>query len=173
MRRQVRRQHQLPFSFDTGEDVCTVNAQGADSGYMVSTFNLPDTVVSGGDQALYTCPARTSDGAYAQCDGGLCFTSTEGQSFSGFDQPLEQNQIICSCPITVANPATAKLGYQIAGPFPCEQSFFQNCKSAVANTNTGSMIQVGAPTGTPRLLTRLLNGSVPTLNECHVSRDAN
>jgi hypothetical protein len=31
------------------------------------------------------------------------------------------------CPITVADPAKAKLGYQIAGPFPCEPSFYANC----------------------------------------------
>jgi hypothetical protein len=155
----------LPFSFGN-EDVCTVNAEGANNGYMVSTFSLPDSVVSGGDQALYTCPAATSNGAYAQCDGGLCFTSSEGHSFPGFDQPLDRHQIICSCPINVAKPK-AKVGYQIAGPYPCQNSYFQHCKSDTTNTNTGSTIPVGAPAGVPRLLTRLLNGSVPHINECH------
>ncbi|MEA2778512.1 MAG: hypothetical protein QOK29_56, partial [Rhodospirillaceae bacterium] len=95
----------LPFHFGRDEDVCTVNAEGPKNGYMVSTFSVPDSVVSpGGNQALYTCPAGTSDGAYAQCDGGMCFTSTEGKSFPGFSKPLDRNQIVCSCPITVANP---------------------------------------------------------------------
>jgi hypothetical protein len=157
----------LPFKFDKGEDVCTVNAEGADNGYMVSTFSLPPSVVApGGDTALYNCPASTSDGAYAQCDGGLCFTSTEGGSFPGFDKPLKKGEIVCSCPITVANPSTAKIGYQIAGPYPCQKSFFANCDSAKANTKTGATIYVGAPTGVPRLLTRLLDGSVPKLNTC-------
>jgi hypothetical protein len=157
----------LPFRFDKGEDVCSINAEGARNGYMVSTFSLPSEVVApGGDMALYTCPAATSDGAYAQCDGGVCFTSTEGGSFPGFDRPLAKNEIICSCPITVADPTKAKLGFQIAGPYPCEKSFFANCKGAKANTKTGATIYVGAPTGTPRLLTRLLNGSVPKLNIC-------
>lgn len=157
----------LPFPFDNGEDVCAVNEEGAANGYMVSTFSLPESVVSpGGDQALYTCPAESSDGAYAQCDGGLCFTSSQGQSFPGFDTPLNQDQVICACPITVADPATAKLGYQIAGPYPCDDSYFQNCKSATTNTNTGSKIPVGAPTGTAQFLTRQLNGSVPPFNEC-------
>jgi hypothetical protein len=161
----------LPFQFDSGKDVCSVNAEGADNGYMVSTFSVPDTVVApGGDQALYTCPAGTSDGAYAQCDGGLCFTSTEEKSFPGFDKPLGQNQIICSCPITAATPS-AKVGYQIAGPYPCQASFFQNCKKATANKKTGSTIYVGAPTGTPRFLTRRLYGSVPPLNECRPPRE--
>src|SRR3954470_8540669 len=44
----------LPFKFDKGEDVCTVNAEGAGNGFMVSTFSLPPSVVApGGDTALY------------------------------------------------------------------------------------------------------------------------
>jgi hypothetical protein len=157
----------LPFEFD-GQDVCDVNAEGPANGFMVSTFSLPDSVLEGGDMALYTCRAGTSDGAYAQCDGGLCFTSTEASpSFPGFDVPLTDDQIICSCPITTANPDQATFGYQIAGPFPCEDSFFENCQSAESNTRTGSTIPVGAPTGTPRILTRLLNGPpVPDINVC-------
>ena len=157
----------LPFNFDDGNNVCSVNAEGPNNGYMVSTFSVPQSVVApDGDQALYTCRARTSDGAYAQCDGGICFTSTEGQSFPGFDKPLMEGQIICSCPITVANPDTAKLGYQIVGPYPCQSSFFQYCNSASANTNTGSTIYVGAPTGGARLFTRRLYGDVPPINRC-------
>jgi len=159
------------FRFGQGQNVCTANAEGADNGYMVSTFSLPESVVSpNGNKALYTCPAKTSDGAYAQCDGGICFTSTEGQSFPGFDEPLKNHEIMCSCPITVANPETAKLGYQIAGPYPCEESYFENCKSETANTDTGSTVYVGAPTGTARFLTRLLNGSAPPLNKCRSLR---
>jgi hypothetical protein len=85
---------------------------------MASTFSLPrPVVVATGDKALYDCPAATSSGAYAQCDGGLCSTSSRGRSFPGFTAPLRKHEIICSCPITVANPATA-VGYQIAGPYP-------------------------------------------------------
>jgi hypothetical protein len=156
----------LPFKFDDGKDVCTVNADGAANGYMVSTFSpAPSVLAPKGDQAIYTCPAGTSDGAYAQCDGGICFTSTEGKSFPGFDEPLKEHQIVCSCPITLAK-RTARIGYQIAGPYPCQQSYFQNCKRAVANAKTGSTIYVGAPAGTARLLTRLLLGHGLPLNEC-------
>ncbi len=159
----------LPFNYDRNKDVCTINAEGKDNGYMVSTFSVPASVIAPvGDRALYDCPAASSTGAYAQCDGGVCFESSQGQSFPGFDKPLKKGQIICSCPITVANPATAKVGYQIAGPYPCERSFFRNCNSAVANKNTGSTIYVGAPTGSARLLTRELYGFVPPLNECRL-----
>lgn len=157
----------LPFEFD-GQDVCDVNAEGPANGFMVSTFSLPASVLEGGSQALYTCRAGTSDGAYAQCDGGLCFTSTEASpSFPGFDEPLADDQIMCSCPITEADPDQATFGYQIAGPFPCEESFFENCSSAGTNDKTGSTIPVGSPTGIPRVLTRLLDGPpVPRLNLC-------
>jgi len=76
-----------------GEDVCTVNAEGSENGYMVSTFSVPDAVVSPhGDHALYTCSAGTSDGAYAQCDGGLCFTGTEGKRSRGSARPYRQGR---------------------------------------------------------------------------------
>ena len=161
----------LPFRYDRNKDVCTVNAEGVGNGYMVSTFSLDQAVVAPrGDMAIYTCPAKTATGAYAQCDGGLCFRSTQGQDFPGSDKPLKPDQIICSCPITVADPP-APVGYQIAGPYPCRRSFFNNCSSKVANLDTGATIYVGAPTGTARLLTRLLDGSVPPLNSCP-SREA-
>lgn len=157
----------LSDAFGNGENICTVNAAGVQDGYMASTYSLPDSVVApNGNQALYTCPAGTATGAYAQCDGGLCFTSTEGQSFPGFDAPLTNNEIICSCPISVANPATARIGFQIAGPYPCQKSFFKNCNGATANKKNGAQIYVGAPTGTARRLTDALYGSVPTLNQC-------
>jgi hypothetical protein len=156
----------LPFNYGKGQDVCTVNAAGAGNGYMVSTFSLAESVVApDGDMAIYTCPGARSSGAYAQCDGGICFRSTQGQRFPASSQPLKPNQIICSCPITVAEPPAAD-GYQIAGPYPCRKSFFRNCGGEVANTRTGSTVYVGAPTGTPRLLTRLLYGSVPPINTC-------
>ena len=161
----------LPFRYDRNKDVCTVNAEGAGNGYMVSTFSLdPSVVAPTGDMAVYNCPGKTATGAYAQCDGGLCFRSTQGQNFPGSDKPLKPDQIICSCPITVAQPP-APVGYQIAGPYPCRRSFFDNCSSKVANLDTGATIYVGAPTGTARLLTRLLDGSVPPLNTCP-SREA-
>ncbi|MBM4269824.1 MAG: hypothetical protein FJ144_25020 [Deltaproteobacteria bacterium] len=152
-----------------GGDVCSLNEEGASNGYMVSTYSLPDSVLKGGDGALYTCTAKDSDGAYAQCDGGLCFDSTIGNSFPSFGQ-LASDEIICSCPITVANPQKAKVGYQIFGPYPCQQDYFDNCRRTTANKQNGATIHVGAPTGIPRFLTRRLDGSVPPLNHCKPSR---
>lgn len=152
-----------------GGDVCSLNEEGASNGYMVSTYSLPDSVLKGGDGALYTCTAKDSDGAYAQCDGGLCFDSTIGNSFPSFGQ-LASDEIICSCPITVANPETAYVGFQIAGPWPCQQEFFDNCSSPPAGKNTGDTIYVGAPTGTGVFLTKLLDGDVPPLHRCEPQR---
>jgi hypothetical protein len=160
----------LKLAFDTGQDVCTVNAEGAANGYMVSTFSPPASVLKpNGDQASYTCPSG-SNGAYAQCDGGICFKSTQGQSFPGFDEPLAKDEIICSCPITEQNPKNP-VGYNIVGPYPCQKSFFENCKKKTANSNTGSTLYVGAPAGTGDLLAFLLTGTVPPSNRCSLPRD--
>jgi hypothetical protein len=149
--------------FDGG-DACSINEAGVGNGYMVSTYSLPESVTEA-EAALYTCRASTSDGAYAQCDGGICFTSTRGQTFPGFE-PLEEDEVICSCPITVADPRKDQIGYQFLGPYPCQEELFDYCRHTTANTNTGSYIPVGAPTGTPRFLTRELQGSVPPLKHC-------
>jgi hypothetical protein len=155
----------LPFNYPAG-NVCTINARGVGNGYMLSTFSVPPQARPGGNMAIYTCPASTSDGAYAQCDGGTCFSSTRGQPFPGFAKPLRSNEIICSCPITVANPSSAFVGHQIAGPFPCQASFFSNCRSAQAHTRTGGTLYVGAPTGSTELLSQELTGSTLDFNKC-------
>jgi hypothetical protein len=147
-------------------NICAVNRDGYGNGYAMSTYSLPASVRAGGNKAIYTCPGATATGAYAQCDGGFCFGSTRGRRFPGFGVRLKANEVICSCPISVAGPSTDTAGYQIVGPYPCQERFFDNCFNAVANTNTGSMIAVGAPTGTPRFLTNALDGGVPPLNYC-------
>jgi hypothetical protein len=157
----------LPFPYAPGKNVCTANAEGVGNGYMISTYSFPESALAPqGDMALYTCPASTSNAAYAQCDGGYCFESTRGQTFPGFAEPLADDEIVCSCPITVANPETAMIGFQIAGPWPCQQEFFANCDSPPAGKNTGDTIYVGAPTGTATVLTRLLEGQVPPHHRC-------
>ncbi len=154
----------LPFNYAPGKDVCTANAQGRDNGYMISTFSLPRSVVApNGNRALYDCPAGAS-GKYAQCDGGFCFRSSQGQQFPGFARDLRAGEIICACPL--ADATDASVGFQIAGPYPCDDSFFRFCNAPPASGRTGSTVFVGAPTGTPVLLTRLLTGSVPPLNRC-------
>ena len=93
----------LPFTMGKGEDVCAINAAGADNKYMISTYSLPEQIASPqGGAAVYTCEGDDADGAYAQCDGGICFRSTEETTFPGFDKPVPKGQIICSCPITQA-----------------------------------------------------------------------
>ena len=89
----------LPFDFGDGEDVCTVNQDGRGNGYRVSTYSVPKrSVFPEGDYALYTCPGElnkdkyggvaAASGSYAQCDGGLCFMSTKGRNFPGFENML-------------------------------------------------------------------------------------
>jgi hypothetical protein len=111
----------LPFPMGKNEDVCSINAAGANNKYMVSTYSLPESIASPqGGGGVYTCQGE-GGGAYAQCDGGLCFRSTEETTFPGFDKPVPKGQIICSCPITESTGATAQ-SYQILGPYPCDKS---------------------------------------------------
>lgn len=146
-------------------DVCTFNARGKTNGYMVSTFSPPPQAIVGGDEAIYNCDKDTSNGAYAQCDGGICFKSSKGQTFPGLGQ-LDNKEIVCACPTVTADPDTAKIGYQILGPYPCEQDFFKYCKQKTANTDNGSTIYVGAPTGSANQLSKILTGKNLKFNHC-------
>jgi hypothetical protein len=182
----------IAFDFDDGKDVCSLLDDGVSNGYTVSTFSLPDQVTKAyaaaynpgtGEPpplALYTCPGK-STGPYAQCDGGVCFNSTTGATFPGVG-PIGSHQILCSCPIT--QPRTnARLGYQISGPWQhangtacgandspadcCSTDYLnQFCGASYGNNiPTGSIIPVGAPTGTPVILAKLL-GDLQPFNSC-------
>ena len=74
----VKSGNSISLVFQMGKgDVCSVNASGPENGFMVSTFSLPASIVAPhGDHAIYSCPRGPSEGAYAQCDGGLCFAGT-------------------------------------------------------------------------------------------------
>lgn len=173
----------LNFSSAEGEqNVCNVMQQSVGNGlaeYLVSTFSPPPNASTIG---AYTCPGVANAGsgvpapiAYAQCDGGICFTSSRGKQFPGFPGGLQSDEIICSCPIsTFLTPgSTNSLGYQISGPFNPEAPLGSRCDaSACANcsvsnpTANGSTLQVGGPTGTARFLTTELTGKVPSENLC-------
>jgi hypothetical protein len=176
----------LALSFDgpTGErDVCEVNRAGRFNGYMVSTYSLPAGVTKGGTGAVYTCPgSENAHGgvaapvAYAQCDGAICFTSSVARHFPGFEERLDLDEIMCSCPISTSQTAgsTTPLGYQMFGPYdpaapPGERCSDSGCAfCAIANpTGNGSTLRVGSPTGSADFLTLRLDGSpLPDLNRC-------
>jgi hypothetical protein len=188
-----------PFDYDDNQNICTLNQQGKTNGFRASTFSVPEDVESpDGKLALYTCPGENNKGdggfpalgSYAQCDGGLCFTSTEGKSFPGFGDPLLQNEIICSCPFAThcerlsENPK----GYQISGPYDpvdtnngdeggcspeacemCNKAAVTDCKlpNPLLEIGIQEDIPVGAPTGDAEALgCVLLDGNVPAVNIC-------
>lgn len=147
-----------PPEFD---NICDMNEQGVDNGYMMSTFSLPDEVKVGGNKAIYTCPGG-NEGGYAQCDGGTCFKSTISQTFPGVGD-LAEDEIICSCPIVFATTANAPFGWQFISDYPCNPDAFAVCDN---DARTGDIIPVGAPPGAGRVLTELLYGQQYALNEC-------
>jgi len=81
------------------------NADENNNIFMVSTYSPPDHK----KYAAYNC---NSLGSYAQCNGGICFTSTSGKNFPGFGT-LDKNEIICSCPIISSS------NYHVMGPADC------------------------------------------------------
>ena len=153
----------LPFAMGKDEDVCSINAAGAANKYMISTYSLPAAIASPqGGGAAYTCEADEG-GAYAECDGGLCFRSTRRRRSRASTSQCRKDK--SSVPAQSRRAAHAG-SYQILGPYPCDKSFFKYCKGATANGKTGSTIYVGAPVGTAAALAVQLNGKVPPLNEC-------
>ena len=199
----------IPLEFQEGgtsQNICDLLDDGVNNGFTVSTYSTPeqvlkkyaDTYTSGPPPlALYTCPGGSS-GSYAQCDGGVCFTSSTGTEFPGVGQ-VGANQIICACPITEARKTLPKhesrLGFQIAGPWqktdgtactgndspsdccssgsawPQGDWFSQFCFPSEKKPSTGDIIMVGAPTGSAALLSTLLDGPPPpAVNQCRLEQ---
>lgn len=186
----------IPFDYGNDQNICTLNQDGKKNGYRASTFSFPETVTyPDGKLALYTCPGEANKdkyvtpgyparGSYAQCDGGLCFTSTRGKSFPGFDDRLRKKEIICSCPFATVceNSSESPEGYQISGLYEgeCDPQACNKCNAAalteddcklpnpVSQIGVEEDIPVGAQTGIPEALSCLLLGSnnVPNANSC-------
>jgi hypothetical protein len=142
----------------SGGNVCNFNGEGPRSGYMVSTFSLPTE-----NQSLYFCPPSRNSGYYASCDGGVCFTSSRGQSFPGLGQ-LGGNEIVCAC--TIKDGSMDLLGHQIFGPSKCNTTFFQNCSKSTATGANGSYLFEAAPTGNYEIGAFALNHVPAHFNMC-------
>lgn len=124
-----------PYKGGNAETVNKIGNAPGNGSFLVSTYSPP----SPDENALYSC---TSSGAYAQCNGGICFTNTTGNEFPGLGR-LASNEIICSCPITVAK------GYHVTGPAQCPTSrsaYDKICGkgSEKAVTKDGASLYIGA-----------------------------
>jgi hypothetical protein len=114
------------------DNIDTVNEDAPINGYIVSTFSPPPGLTSpSGNLALYTC---NPGGSYAQCDGGLCFTSTRAKHSPAppLWGPVSSSQIVCSRPI-----ATPKTSYQVFGPNQCPttpEEYDKICAAGVTKT---------------------------------------
>lgn len=177
----------LPFSFQQGgetKNVCDLLLDGIGNGFTVSTYATPRQLETDYDRAkerlgpplaIYTCTGNsdTTSGFSAQCDGGICFTSTRGREFPGFGR-LREDEIICSCPPVQTSPT----GFQISGPWYCrpgdrnrdgrccDRQFHDTFCSVDSITQTGTEIAVGAVTGFPAILSKKLDGEFPSVNRC-------
>jgi hypothetical protein len=143
-------------------NISTVNQGAPESGgYIVSTYSPPAGAIVGPSSSLavYTCEAGTA----AQCDGGICFTSTTGKS-SPLWGPVDNNEIICSCPVV-----TLPIPFEVMGPFPCPATaagFDRVCGTRVSAINNGATIYIGGPAGGFVKGAACLTGITPNFNTC-------
>ena len=120
----------------SGGDIETVNQIGTSGNapFIVSTYSPPDP----DRYALYAC---NKPGAFAQCDGGICFTNTTGNQFPGLGV-VGESEIVCSCPISTSSK------YHVWGPAECPKSAKEydaicvtGSKKAV--TGDGAILRIG------------------------------
>ena len=142
-------------------NIATVNkGTPGRKGYMVSTYSPPaGAILPRKDLALYTCEGG---GSYAQCDGGLCFTSTRGKT-SPLWGKVGRNEIICSCPV-----ATTNTPFQVFGPGDCpktREAYDKVCATRASADNNGAILYIGAPAGGPELFAVCL-GQPAKFNTC-------
>ncbi|WP_105168455.1 hypothetical protein [Pseudoalteromonas sp. T1lg23B] len=185
---QVLNEQSISISFDylengKNKNICDLLLQGKENQFTVSTYATPrqietdydpETEKLGPPLGFYTCSGQDSQAAYsAQCDGGVCFNSTQGSNFPGLGH-IKDNEIVCSCPPS-KNPTKR---FQIAGPWLCEpgaandnneccdKDYYNEMCSVTSVSTTGTKLAVGAPAGGAATLSKLLDGSVPSLNAC-------
>jgi hypothetical protein len=123
----------------------------------------------------YSCLTGSGPQTYgAQCDGGLCFKSTQGKDFPGLGQ-INDDEIVCSCPPSLSKSP----GFQIAGPWHCkpgddnennqccDQNYYKAMCGVTSVTDTGTVLAVSAPIGVAKMLSTVLDGKPPQFNTCH------
>jgi hypothetical protein len=142
-------------------NIATVNkGSPASKGYVVSTYSPPAGAVSPRkDLALYTC---NEGGSYAQCDGGICFTSTRGKT-SPLWGKVGPKEIICSCPVV-----TTATSFQVFGPGQCpttRATYDAVCATNATAKNNGAVLYIGSPTGGPEAFAACLSKPV-IFNKC-------
>lgn len=126
----------LTQPYPPSQNIQTVNKIGtANNTYRVSTYSPP-----GASVAVYTC---TQPGAFAQCDGGLCFENTSGKTFPSLGR-LNRGEIMCSCPAV-----TTDTTYHVNGPATCPKTAAEydaicGAGSAQAQSSNGVILRVGA-----------------------------
>lgn len=176
----------ISFAYEAdgkSRNVCDLLLAGNGNGFTVSTYATPRQGETdydpakeklGPPKAFYTCPNNSdSEPAYgAQCDGAICFTSTQAKDFPGLGH-VAQDEIICSCPTTDSSP----VGFQIAGPWHCEpgdankdneccSKKFYDEMCSVTSVKTGTYLKVSAGIGDASALSTILDGKKPSFNKC-------
>lgn len=130
-----------------GGDALTVNKLLTSNRSMVSTYSPPNPK----SYALYKCEPN---GAYAQCNGGLCYRYNG--EFPGVGK-VGPNEVMCSCPISYETKT-----YHVTGPAQCpatRAAYDEICGSGTRAdvTADGTILHIGAD-GPPSATIDGLNG---------------
>ncbi|MCL1126997.1 hypothetical protein [Shewanella surugensis] len=184
----IMQQQSISMSFDyqdegQAKNICDLLLTGTKNGFTISTYATPRQIETnyrpnveklGPPMGFYTCATKDDLIAYgAQCDGGICFNSTQGKFFPGLGH-IKNDEIVCSCPPTL-NPT---LRFQIAGPWKCkpgdanennqccDENYYNDMCQVTSVSNTGTRLAVSAPAGSAVTLSTLLDGEKPSLNTC-------
>ena len=136
------------YTGNPGGNIETINQIGSfgTAPFMVSTYSPPEPEKF----ALYSC---NKPGAYAQCNGGLCFTNTTGNEFPGLGA-VSAGEIMCSCPITTSSR------YHVTGPATCPETakeYDEICAVGSKKTVTGDGFQLSIGSAGPIAVTEAMN----------------
>lgn len=185
----IKNEKSISISFDYEENgkhknVCDLLLEGNKNGFTVSTYATPRQLETdydpkaeklGPPMGFYTCVENSGQQVYgAQCDGGVCFYSTQGKNFPGLGH-INKGEIVCSCPPTLSTGP----GLQIAGPWNCkpgdpnknnqccDQDYYNEMCTVTSVKSTGTVLAVSAPIGGAKVLSTMLDGKPPSINTCH------
>jgi hypothetical protein len=114
------------------QNICDLNAQGAGNGYMASTFSLPPSALKGGNMAVYTCPA-SSAGAYAQCDGGICFNRPAATPSPASPNRLRKRKLFVPAQSRRQAPQKILSDIKSLAPIPASKKFFNSADQRQTN----------------------------------------
>ena len=159
----------LPFATGNGEDVCSINAAGADNKYIVSTYSLPEQIASP-REAVRSTPVRVTPQTAPTPSATAAYASQapRRRRFQVSTSPCRRDKSSALARSPRRSPARHRRDIKSSG---LTRATSRSSDIARAPPPTAIRVQrsmSAPPIGTAARLTALLNGHAPPLNECGV-----